>query len=140
MAHEPHLRGPAPSVFDRDLHVGWVVGFGAGIAAIVVAGGVVCAAVLSDMRGDLARSRPGPSPIPEERLPVVFAEPRLQVAPRLAMSAYRAEETRLLTTFGWSDRARQTVRIPIGRAMELYAEGRVAPAPAPSGPPGGGAP
>lgn len=128
MAREPHLRGAAPTGTDRDLHVGWVVGFGGGIAGLILVGVIVCAAILTDQRGRLAKVYPSPSPIPEARLPVTFEEPRLQVTPRLDMRAYREREELLLETFGWADRQAGTARIPIERAMDLYVERGVSPA------------
>ncbi len=44
------------------------------------------------------------------------------------MAALRAEEHRLLTTWGWTDEANGLARVPIGRAMELLVEQRAATA------------
>jgi hypothetical protein len=59
--------------------------------------------------------------IPNERTQP--PEPRLQVAPKVDLDRLRATENSQLTTFGWIDRDKQVVRIPIGQAMKLI-EGR----------------
>lgn len=55
-------------------------------------------------------------------------EPRLEpypLAPRLKL---RAEEDEVLTTYGWVDKDRGLVRIPIDRAMELIVQRGLPPA------------
>jgi len=47
--------------------------------------------------------------------------PHLQTAPGLDLQTLRSHETALLTTYGWGDRSRGVVRIPIDRAMALLA-------------------
>jgi hypothetical protein len=51
-------------------------------------------------------------------------EPRLQVDPLADINAYRAQEDRLLTSYGWVDKTKQTVHIPIARAMEILSHER----------------
>lgn len=46
-------------------------------------------------------------------------EPRLQVTPQKDLATLRAEEDGLLNNYGWVDKGKGTVRIPIDRAMEL---------------------
>jgi hypothetical protein len=48
--------------------------------------------------------------------------PRLQVNPAADLERLRAEESENLGTFGWADRDRTSVRIPIERAMKLLSE------------------
>ncbi len=57
-------------------------------------------------------------------------EPPLQVQAPKDLAAMRAEENKILTTYGWTDREAGRVRIPIDRAMALLLE-RGLPAPAP---------
>jgi len=49
-------------------------------------------------------------------------EPRLQAQPFVDIQALRAEEERILSSYGWVDEQKGIVRIPIERAMELIAE------------------
>lgn len=131
MAHEPReprLSGSAPTGEDRDLHPAWIIGFGGGIAGLLVVSGIVCGILTGSLRGHLRKTYPGPSPIPEARLPVEYPEPRLQVTPRLDMRDYREREELLLRSYGWSDREAEIAHVPIERAIDLYLSGRVAPA------------
>jgi hypothetical protein len=59
--------------------------------------------------------------------------PRLQADPAAERLSIRAAEERLLETYGWVDRRRGIVRIPIDRAMDLVAaRGLPPPSPAPA--------
>jgi len=48
--------------------------------------------------------------------------PRLQVAPELEWDQFFAAQNQILTTYGWADESRQSVRIPIDQAMKLVLE------------------
>lgn len=48
-------------------------------------------------------------------------EPRLEADPVGHYKAFRAKEDDLLTHYGWVDRPKGIVRIPIDRAMDLIA-------------------
>jgi hypothetical protein len=45
--------------------------------------------------------------------------PRIEVAPSIEYQQLRAEEDRILSTYGWVDRKAGTTRIPIDRAIDL---------------------
>ncbi len=49
-------------------------------------------------------------------------EPRLQTQPREDLQRLRAEEERVLDSYGWVDAQRGIVRIPIARAMAMTVE------------------
>jgi hypothetical protein len=70
-------------------------------------------------------------PIAEQRLPPA---PRLQVAPRADLDRLRAAENRRLESYGWVDRDRGVVRIPIEQAMKLVHERGLPGWPAPARP------
>jgi hypothetical protein len=53
---------------------------------------------------------------------IVPPAPRLQVDPQQALRDHRAEKERELTTYGWVDRDKQVVHIPIAEAMKRIAE------------------
>ena len=61
--------------------------------------------------------------------------PRLQVAPEIDMNVYLANQRKWLTTYGWVDRSKGIVRIPITEAMELTVKKGLAYRPAPPQPP-----
>src|SRR4029077_4218786 len=79
------------------------------------------------------RTRPLPSPLSYSREPT--PEPRLSVEPGEELKTLRSEEDAMLKSYGWIDRDKGVVRIPIDRALEILAErgipasaGRSAPA------------
>jgi hypothetical protein len=49
-------------------------------------------------------------------------EPRLQPDPSGDMKRFRADENRILNSYGWIDRPAKIVRIPIKRAMDIIVE------------------
>ena len=49
-------------------------------------------------------------------------DPVLQVEPALDLLQMRRQDAEVLTTYGWTDRERGLVRVPIERAMELLLE------------------
>jgi hypothetical protein len=51
-----------------------------------------------------------------------FPQPRLEVKPGASLAELRAAEDSVLNSYGWIDRNRGTVRIPIDRAMQLILE------------------
>ncbi len=64
-----------------------------------------------------AGSHPGPNPLWTQA-----DVPRLQISPTQDLAAFRAQEDRELTTYGWINRTSGVVRIPIERAMDLLAQ------------------
>jgi hypothetical protein len=66
------------------------------------------------------RSRPTPSPLSYGVEPP--PEPRLLTKPGADLAAMRAEEDQILNSYGWIDRERGIVRLPIGRAITLLAQ------------------
>ncbi len=51
-----------------------------------------------------------------------FPQPQLQKTPMLDLKTIREAEDQVLATYGWVDRQKGVVRIPIERAMELLAQ------------------
>jgi hypothetical protein len=49
-------------------------------------------------------------------------EPRLQTNPREDLQDLRAQEDQILNSYGWVDKQRGIVRIPIGDAMKLVVQ------------------
>jgi hypothetical protein len=60
--------------------------------------------------------------------------PRLQVHPKTDLDRLRTKERERLTTYGWVDRERRIVHIPIEQAMELLAARGIAGWPSPTPP------
>lgn len=55
--------------------------------------------------------------------PPIAGTVKLQPRPQDDIAAFRADKERLLSTYGWVDRAHGVARIPIDRAMALVAQG-----------------
>jgi hypothetical protein len=99
------------------------------VAAFTVLGLLVSLWIFNRLVDPAARVAPPAFPTtaaaPEDGLQ---REPALQVDPIRDLARMRAEEDKLLTTYGWADREAGRARIPIERAMALLAERGLAPA------------
>lgn len=96
---------------------------GAAVLATLVALGFVVPTLLETVF--VAREErlgPPPNPLVASAGRQLPSGPRLQVNPWRDITAFRAAERELLTTYGWIDRQRGVVRIPIDRAMDIVAE------------------
>ena len=94
--------------------LGWV-----GLLAAVLVLSVVAALVLFDVFAEQAARRdPKVSPLApaESQTP---PEPRLVVHEHEDLVVVRKDEGELLDSYGWIDKGRGIVRVPIARAMEL---------------------
>jgi hypothetical protein len=95
-----------------------------GVAAFLVATPFALLAVYPG--ADRLGAPPAERPLPPQ--------PRLQVRPKADLDVLRAMERGRLTSFGWADRDRKIVRIPIERAMSLLAERGLGEWPSPPAP------
>ncbi len=64
-------------------------------------------------------SAPRPNPMAETNQQQFPPAPRLEEHPAIEMHELRSQEDTILSTYGWTDKERGIVRIPIDRAMEL---------------------
>jgi protein SCO1 len=115
----------------RDADVRAIAIFGVGLAVLILLTFAVVAGVFHHLGAIETRQQPPPPPLgpePDRRPP----EPRLQVHPIQEYQEFRAEQQRILGSYGWVDREAGVVKIPIGRAMELLAERGLSPLPSPS--------
>lgn len=103
-----------------------VAALAAGLALFLIAVPYLLRAGYPSARGlpSVARDLPEPP------------QPRLQVDPKGDLARLRSAESRELAGYGWADRERRIVRIPIERAMALLAERGLPgwPSDAPAGP------
>jgi hypothetical protein len=105
-----------------DVQVARVVRAGIGlVAALVVFFGLIWM-----LQGVLLRFV-GMSQSPRHPLATTLARseppaPRLQADPRADLLAQHAKEDAVLETYGWVDKSRGVVRVPIERAIEILAE------------------
>jgi hypothetical protein len=93
-----------------------IVLFAIALTAILVGTNFLLEGVFSRLQARVDRADRPRSPLREER--VLPPEPRLEDNPTAALDALRREEERRLSTYGWIDRSRRIVRIPIDRAID----------------------
>jgi len=105
---------------ERDLSVRLIVAFGIALAVFGVASHYLLVALFAryGARED-RRDRPTP---PLHAARAEPPAPRLQDRPALDLGALREREERELSSYGWLDRNRGSLHIPIDRAMKLIAE------------------
>lgn len=114
--HEPERRGHEV----RDVNT-WAVGkFGIGLTLLCIGSLVLVAWLYRYFEAQVA----GPAPPPREiaaqgGLPL---EPRLQEKPAEDLKQMRAGEDQILGTYGWVDKQKGIVRVPIDRAIDLLAQ------------------
>jgi hypothetical protein len=101
---------------DSDVSVGRLAAFAAGVVALIVLG-VLGSAVVFHF---FVRHQPlGPPASPFEDVRTLPPEPRLQTTAPLDLKDYRADQDKVLESYGWVDSQAGVVRIPVDRAMDL---------------------
>jgi hypothetical protein len=117
MTVEPAPNGAGDRGYEqRDVQpraVAWLFG-GVGVAVIVAVASLWL--VWKGFERAAAKRDPALSPLAG---PVLPPPPRLQSTPLADYREHRAHEDRVLNSYGWVDRERGVVRIPIDRAIEL---------------------
>ena len=98
-----HLTLEAPDVAARPV-LAYVFGF---LALVLVGIAAMYAYYMLKVTGPLIAN------------PRVFPQPHLQTEPHTDLQRLLAAQRKTLSTYSWADPARQTVRIPIERAMQL---------------------
>lgn len=109
-----------------DIHIPLVLKLLSALLALVVVSALGLEQLTAYYERAAKRADPPRSPMAESQTPPL---PRLEALPRDALAKHRATEDARLTEYRWVDRGKQTVEIPIERAMQLLAE-RGIPAPA----------
>jgi len=118
---------------DREINLRGVGQTVLGILVLTLVAMAAMWAMLEWMLVSEERRDPEPPALEAARTPQMPPGPRLQASPEAELETYRAHENALLSSYGWQDREAGTVRIPVGRAMELIvAEGRGAMSTAPT--------
>ena len=118
MAH-PETDNPGVLHEESDVNVRAILGFGAGLFAVLVVVGVVVWLLFGILDRSQMSTTPPAYPLAvgqELREP---PEPRLQRTPRLDLQNFRTSEDQLLNSYQWVDKNAGVVRIPIGEAMKL---------------------
>jgi hypothetical protein len=108
----------------RDISVGAVALFAVSLTVALI---VVHYLALGTFHHLARQSSAYPTPSPLATTRETFTGPRLLVNQKLDMETFRASEDTLLNNYGWVDRNRGVVRIPIDRAIDLLAQQGMAP-------------
>ncbi len=125
--HERHETDEAPPDVSRghetrDISTRVVVIFGISLVVGAVLVNLAVWLVYGQFSKAADRAYPREYPLAHVGAPMQPPEPRLQTRPRDELQRMRAEEDRLLNSYGWVDAARGVVRIPIEQAMTMTVE------------------
>ncbi|SPE29583.1 quinol:cytochrome c oxidoreductase, cytoplasmic subunit [Candidatus Sulfopaludibacter sp. SbA6] len=113
--HLPDLTEPAARHEHSDVNA-WMVGkFGIALALLCI----VAMGLLFGLFRYFQSMDGGQPLVTAVKLPPA---PTLEITPALDLKAIRAAEDQLLTSYGWVDREKGVVRIPIARAIDLLAQ------------------
>jgi hypothetical protein len=119
-AHNTYQDNPEVERERTDVDTRAILRFGAGILGGLVATFLLLFGLFAYFNVREARVGRGPARLVKpEQLP---PEPTLEISPRANLAELRAAENQALETYGWVDKERGVVRIPIERAMEIIAE------------------
>ena len=124
-----HLGNPGPGHETADVNI-WAIGkFAIGLI-------VVCLISITMLLGlvKFFQSREDTSVANTVNPGKLFPQPQLEITPVLDLKAVRAEEDKLLNSYGWVDPQKGLVRIPIDQAIDVLAK-RGLPSRAPSAAP-----
>lgn len=104
----------------RDARLRPILIFAAGLAALALVSVALMSLLQSRFEADAASHATEPvHPLAQDL--DLFPEPRLQEQAAQDMEQHRAWEEQLLDSYGWIDRERERVRIPVSEAMERVA-------------------
>jgi hypothetical protein len=114
---EEHLPHSLVGHEDRDADVRPIVLTGVGLALTVVLVGFVVYGILQYLASHPATSvQSNPMGVFDSQIP---PQPRIEEHPAIEIQELHAQEDKTLSTYGWMDKNKGVVRIPIDRAMEL---------------------
>ena len=94
------------------------------LAAILVVGGVIIfigVSIMMHVLGSHQNAENNAAVANPARLEL-FPPPRLQIQPTDDLAKMQARDNAELNSYGWIDRPKQVLRIPIDRAMQLIVE------------------
>lgn len=105
----------------RDVNVGRTVLYGLGMLVLVVLAGAILSTIAYKSMAWMTGRAPAPPQYQasQDELPPA---PRLEVRGSRNLKEFREAEEKQLESYGWVNRERNIVRIPITRAMDLVAE------------------
>lgn len=117
----------------RDIDVARLGRIGFVVTSLVVIAFVTAWWLLGALVAEEARLSGRPHPLAESVGRTAPPPPLLQPNPRNDLLALRAKEQATLETYGWIDKEKGVVRIPIERAIDVLATRGLLARPAPEG-------
>jgi hypothetical protein len=114
---DEHNRAPHPGHETTDINVGAVGKFGVALMAVTLLSLVLLFGLMKYFQ-----SRETTAVVKTVDPAAVFPQPQLQVAPTPDLKTFRAEEDKVLSSYGWVDQPNGVVRIPIDQAIEVLAK------------------
>jgi hypothetical protein len=109
----------------NEVNVGGLLFFGLWLLAATIAISIGLWGLFRVFNGMEAREQPAMPAHVAANLRRTPEAPRLEALPLAPRRALNAEETEVLTTYGWVDRSAGVVRIPVEEAMRKIAAGGV---------------
>ncbi|MFB3827092.1 MAG: hypothetical protein ACE15B_09995 [Bryobacteraceae bacterium] len=116
------MRNPNVRHERRDINVRSLIIFGVVFTAGGLATHFLIYFLFQYLNAQRAAGQPSPAPVIAGDARKLPPEPRLQSTPVLDLEQMRAAEQHVLDSYAWLDPARGVVRIPVKRAMELFAQ------------------
>lgn len=115
-----HTRQSEAGHETRDAPIKPIVLTGAGLAIVVAIVGMLAYGIYQYLGAHPgARFQANPMSSADSQIP---PEPRIEEHPALGIQQLHSQEEHTLSTYGWIDKQKGVVRIPIDRAMELQLE------------------
>jgi hypothetical protein len=113
----------------RDVRMAPMIFMGIAIILLGLVAHGVCLWLFDTLAARANKQDQGRSPVGRERLNlwkeqdrIKIPSPRLQVNEELDMEQFRQVEEARLNSYGWTDKEKGTVHIPIAQAIELLAD------------------
>jgi hypothetical protein len=104
----------------RDANVRPIVLTGIGLALSLAAVGVIVYGILRYLDANPpTRVQANPMAAFDAQIPPA---PRIEEHPAIEIEQLHAQEDQILATYGWIDKSKGVIRIPIDRAMEIQLE------------------
>jgi hypothetical protein len=134
-----HSNDPAPgenpqvSHERKDVNVFQITAFGIALLFSCIVVVFAMWAMFDFLYGrESAKNPPNPPSMVMERQKLP-PQPRLQATPKIELNRLRHNEEAILTSYGWLDQSKGTVRIPIDQAIDIVARKGLPSRPSPAG-------
>ena len=121
-AQHPKPSSKEEATLDSELNIRFLVWSTVGLLVILAIAVVAMWFFGFGIKDKLVAADPPPPALPEARMEHRPPAPNLQVDPKQQLLDLRADEERILTSYGWVDQTNGLTRIPIERAMEMLVE------------------